>query len=302
MSFWCGVLASAVALGAAEPLPSVAIDLTGLDEAAYAKLDGLALEKRLVLRLVQDGFAVVAASADADIRVTVKAAPQGLLLVATGSGRTAQREVPSSEGALAELHLELAQKVVELARSCAPAPRAAAAAGPAVSAAPASPAAAPPLFRVAASGGALVREGGTDLAGRLSVRYGRALGVHVLAGLVPSFGRGLWVLEGQLLLGPSVKFDLGSGAEVEAALAVGAALQVFQLEDPAAAQRSGVRLDLVGALPVSFSFWPSRWVGLGVRVTPGLASQGRQHTSGDRVLWARGAASFEAAVTVAARF
>jgi hypothetical protein len=299
MSFLCGVLASAVALAAAEPLPSVAVDLTGLDAAEYAKLDGLALEKRLVLRLVQDGFAVVAPAAPADVRVTVSAAPGGLLLVASGGGKTARREVPIAEGALAELHLELAQKVAELARSCVPAPKPALPPPPPVAPSP-PPAEAP--FRVAASGGAVVRAGGTDFAGRLAVRYGRLVGVHVVAGLVPSFGDGLWVLEGQLLVGPSVKVELAPGAELEAALAVGAALQFFQLADAAALERTGARLDLAAALPISFTYWPARSFGLGVRVTPGLASQGRQHSSGGQVLWTRGAASFEAGVLLAARF
>jgi hypothetical protein len=47
--------------------PTVAVDLATLDVVTYQELDGLSLEKRVVVRLVQEGFAVVAPTEQPDI-------------------------------------------------------------------------------------------------------------------------------------------------------------------------------------------------------------------------------------------
>lgn len=288
---------------AAEPLPSVAIDLGGLDEATYAKLDGLGLEKRLVLRLVQDGFAVVAASAQADVRLSVVSSSLGLLLNAQGRTAAAQREVAIAGDGLVELHLEVAQKMVELARACAPGPAPEAPKPiPEHPAAPPPPAPIEPMFRLAAAGGVIARSGGTDLAGRLVLRYGSQLGVSAVLGLVPSFAQELLVLEGQFLLGPSFKLKLGAEADLEIGLVAGPTLHFFHLSHKEALEPTGVRLDLAAALPLTFAYWPAQAFGVGVRIAPGIASQGREHRSGEQTLWSRGSVWFEAQLALLARF
>jgi len=66
-----GLLAAARAW-AEGPRPTVAVDFAALDEAAYRRLDALTLEQRVVLRLAQEGFAVVAPKGDPEILIRLR--------------------------------------------------------------------------------------------------------------------------------------------------------------------------------------------------------------------------------------
>ena len=57
----------------ADGSPSVGIDMTRLDAATYRRLDALTLERRLVVRLVQEGLAVVAPSQHPSLVVVLHA-------------------------------------------------------------------------------------------------------------------------------------------------------------------------------------------------------------------------------------
>lgn len=96
---------------------TVAVDLTRLDTKAFDAIDGARLERELVVRLVQDGFAVVAPTESPVVIVVVTAEPASLRLDAVGPGGRAERQVPRAGVAPAELHLEVAQKASDLARS-----------------------------------------------------------------------------------------------------------------------------------------------------------------------------------------
>ena len=63
-----------LAASAATPT-TVATDLSGLDEASFAALDGVAFEKTATVRLVQEGFAVVARTATPQVLVSVSLRP-----------------------------------------------------------------------------------------------------------------------------------------------------------------------------------------------------------------------------------
>lgn len=90
----------------------MALDLTTLDPGTYDQIAGLSLEKQVVLRLVQEGFAVVAASEQPAILITVRRTPRGLLIEARGPGESKSREVEHAGERHGELHLEIAHKVV----------------------------------------------------------------------------------------------------------------------------------------------------------------------------------------------
>src|SRR3954447_5030910 len=103
-----------------EPAVSVGFDLRGVSAAAYHQIQGLALERNVALRLVQEGFAVVrAGGADVEVRVSV-ADGGALALSATARGDDApplrSTVAAARGGAAAEWHLEVAHKVSEMAR------------------------------------------------------------------------------------------------------------------------------------------------------------------------------------------
>jgi hypothetical protein len=99
----------------------VAVDVTTLDDASFQRLDGSALEKQIVVRLVQEGFAVVGTSVQPAVVLTVHSMGHSVLLQAYGPAGMHRREVAAEVGArrvpTTELRLELSQKAVELVRA-----------------------------------------------------------------------------------------------------------------------------------------------------------------------------------------
>ena len=63
---------------AAAQRATVALDLSGLDGAAYRRLDAAVLESRAVIRLVQEGFAVVGPGGQPDLTIRLLATPGSL--------------------------------------------------------------------------------------------------------------------------------------------------------------------------------------------------------------------------------
>lgn len=112
------VLVARVAVAApAKPAPvTVAIDLAALDANAYRALDALSLEKRVVLRLIEDGFAVVAATAHPELVLRVSRTPASVTVAIDGPLGARTRDIPHASEPLPELHLEVAQRASDLAR------------------------------------------------------------------------------------------------------------------------------------------------------------------------------------------
>lgn len=106
---------------AASQATSVSVDVTTLDDVTFQRLDGTALEKQIVVRLVQDGFAVVASTWQPAVALTVHGMGKSILLQAYGPGGMHKREVAAEVGGkqvpAAELRLELVQKAAELVRA-----------------------------------------------------------------------------------------------------------------------------------------------------------------------------------------
>ena len=100
---------------------SVSVDVTTLDDATFQRLDGTALEKQIVVRLVQDGFAVVAPTWQPAVVLTVHSLGQSVLLQAYGPAGMHKREVAAVVAGkpvpATELRLELVQKAAELVRA-----------------------------------------------------------------------------------------------------------------------------------------------------------------------------------------
>ncbi|MEZ4446725.1 MAG: hypothetical protein R3B72_47040 [Polyangiaceae bacterium] len=294
------LLCAAVAWVSPAAAASVAVSLQQLDEATYQRLDGLSLHEKLVLRLVQEGFAVV--ETGAEIEVWLTAGSDAELLIRGRRGEQEERAtVPASGASLAEAQLEIAQKVVTVVRALE--------AGPPVPAPPPSPAPPPPPppppppapepgdpempapgVELAASMTGIARPGGLDPAPRLDLRVpvGEAVGITGAWTLAPSSGDGLTVIEWQLLAGVAFRVPIPSSlVTLDLGAAAGALLHHYDFE----LGQAGTRADFSAAFPILLGIWP--WVGetsfgFGARLEPGLASSSREHLAFEQSLWRRG--------------
>jgi hypothetical protein len=283
----------------AAPRTTVAVDLSSLDAASYREIDGLALEKRIVLRFIQEGFAVVGVQEHPDIVVAIRLANASVILEARSAQGIRSREIARHEDSLAELHLEITQKAAELVRSIPLGAPSVERVAPVVEA--------PSIWepwRVEPSAGVDVvwRSGGFDVAPRLGIRFGAALAGVASAAVAVSSGPGISVQEWQPQLGATYRLRLGTTTAVEAGVLAGVIIEHFSVSDPMAQDSRGTVVDLIGSLPVSVSFAPAaRWL-LGFRVAPGLASEGRRHTFDGATIWERGAFRMEAGINGAFRW
>lgn len=265
---------------------TVALDLSTLEAGAFEALDGVALEKTATVRLVQEGFAVVATTATPDVLISLTASqtPRALVLTGRGPGGASSRSIPWASEALPELHLEVTQKLVELTRGIARAPE------PVV--VPVEPVITLRLWEFGAAGGVLVRQGGVDGVGVVTLRRGDQLRLAVEVGLGGSAGSGVSVLEATLTAGVAwaLRFDRW---QLEAALVAGGLLHAWSLTG----STTGTRVSPLVSVPIQLSFGLTPSLRLGLRVSPGW-SGAREHLSGDVVLWTRGPLRLDALAAV----
>ncbi|HEY3447866.1 MAG TPA: hypothetical protein VGK67_16035 [Myxococcales bacterium] len=309
----CAALAAATLSAAPAPaasapqVTSVALDLTALDEETYRKVGALALEKQVVLRLVQESFAVVAPSAKPDVKLAVEATATGLKLTATSTVGADRREIALGSEPLQELHLEVSQKLVELARAMAPPPvlPEPVPEPPAETQDPAPRPGTPPRWwsvDVSLGGGAVFRKGGNDPEARLSLRWGGRLGVVLTGGWTPTLSSELRVLEWTLLAGPSWRQPLHESVDVEVGLLGGVLLHHYTVWNEYSADESGDRQDWAMALPVMLSWRPNSVLSASLRVAGRVVGNHREHLLNDRSLWRREAWALELGGMVGARF
>jgi len=309
----CVVLACDRARAAENMPPSVGVDLSTLDAATYREIDGLALEKAIVLRLVQEGFPVVTVSASPVVLISLRRVPEGLLMEARGRS-TVRSVLPLPSGSFAEFHLLVVQRVVALAQVAAR-PASAGATGHSASVpqpeSETTRRAVPSETKgsrrgeveVDAGAGALWRGDAPDLLVRAGFRYAvtERIGARAWLGFAPSTGPGISVLEWQPEIGLDYRLlDLAS-LRVDMGIAVGLVVQHYRLADPAAEDREGVFVDAVARVPFMLSY-SARHFGLGAWVAPEVASRQHQHTLNDEVLWDRGAVGVEAGVAAIFRW
>src|SRR5262245_53391034 len=116
VSRWCSMIVITgvcFALRMAHAAPSVAVDLSRLDSQAA---DAAALEQALVMRLLQEGFAIDPLTEEPTIVVAIAGHDHELVLTAKSAHFARSRTIDVSGASDAQLRLELAQRVVELAR------------------------------------------------------------------------------------------------------------------------------------------------------------------------------------------
>jgi hypothetical protein len=269
---------------------SVAVDLSALDRQSYGELDAVALERAMVVRLVQEGFAVVAPSADPQIRIRVTRKGRTVQLAA--GQLTAQVEVELRR--LREFHLEAAQKAAELARAAStalpPEPDLVTPPPPAVAAvAPAPPP--EPKWNVLAAGGILLRAPGLDARAVLAARYAlsKNVGAHLELGLSPIVSPALAVFDGALSIGAGLQLISAQVFRLEAGLSLGILLHNYSVPLAAAEDRFGTRADFLARPFLRAVLNPVSGLLIWLQAGAGLSSRAREHRVITETVYARGA-------------
>jgi hypothetical protein len=283
---------------------SIAFDPRGLSAEEYRQVGGLALERKVALRLVQEGFAVVAPGRGADVEVRAFMTREGLALDASNGSVTRRVTISAADAPSAEWHLEVSHKISELARALAltrqPSPSSAE--GPprsgrqaAVRRTQAEQPAATALasrWEFGLGAGAVFRDGGSDpliglsatnALGRLRLHLdvlgnwssGTEIDIQEAQG---SAGIGMALIDGVLAL------DLG--------LAVGAVIHRFGMENRWATERSGTSASPAIWAPLHVR-WAAGHLFVSGRLAAGLART-PTHTSQGATLWTRGSGRLEA--------
>src|SRR5262245_13229311 len=93
---------------------TVSVSLAGIDADTFRAINGVELEKHLLVRLVQEGFAIVAPKARPDLSIIIKSVGSDIVLVEITIGLDAV--VAGGGLSTDELHLAVAQQAAVLAR------------------------------------------------------------------------------------------------------------------------------------------------------------------------------------------
>jgi len=278
---------------AAAPV-TVSLDLRGVEPSAWKTLDGVTLERAALVRLVQEGFSVSPLEAGAAVRLAVLSDDGRLVTMTDG---VEAREV-RVHGRLAEVHLELVQKLAELARAASARHGAQSAASDGGVAGTPTPLSAvvreraafePRRWLIGVGADAELRPA-VDPSLRALVAWSAEAAPWGLLGEVSwswSGGQGgLRIDEVKALVGPQVELAGGPRWGVRLAALVGALLHHWLLPGAAAAT-SGVRVDGLLGAEVFARFNVTDWLWLGARVAGGLSTSSREHLQGTEVLWTR---------------
>jgi hypothetical protein len=306
-----------IALEVAHAAPSVAVDLSTLDSDVA---DAAALEQALVMRLLQEGFAIDPLTAEPSIVVAVSGGEPELVLSAKSAHFERARTIDVTGSGGAQLQLEIVQKVVELARLAREAapppspPAPAVASPPAVAAAPASRAQhdlpaqvsergeareQPPRWEIGGDVG-VVSTGTAEASVHARYAIGARVGAVLRAAASQPDEAAISVGEQELMAGASYEWTLASRLVLDVGALAGVHRHHFELSMQLA-DRTGTRYDPVLATPVRLSLQASRRFEVSVWGIGKLAKE-REHVSGTEVLWRRDVVTAGAGVGVAARF
>lgn len=288
-------------LGIANAAPSVAVDLSHLDSSAVP--DAAALEQALVMRLLQEGFAIDPLTAQPAIVVAISGGDRELVLSAKSAHFERSRTIEISGSSTAQLQLEVVQKLVELARLAREA-----APPPALEVRPQADTTTtlraavvterPPRWNLGVDVGVIASAVEGSLHARYAIAYG--LGAAVRADVAQPDAAGIAVGEQELLAGASYEWPIADLFALDIALLGGVRRHHFELTMDVG-EMTGTRFDAVLALPVRVSL--RRWRVFELSLW-GLAKLGkeREHVSGTAQLWHRDAVTAGLGAGVAARF
>jgi hypothetical protein len=287
---------------------SVAFDLSGLSAEEYRQVDGLALERRVALRLVQEGFAVMARGRGADVEVRAFMTPGGLALDASSGAASRRVTISTAEAPSPEWQLEVSHKISELARALSLASRPSRdspaepsssgrqTAGRRARREPPAALAVGPRWELGLGAGAVSRQGGSDpLVGVSATNALGRLRLHLDIYGTWSSDSEIDILEaqgsagiGMALVDGVVALDLG--------LAAGAVVHRFSLASSWVTEQSGTSASPAIWAPLCVRWASSRFF-LSGRLAAGL-TRTPTHTSQGATLWSRGSGRLEAMLIV----
>lgn len=277
-----------------KPVTSVAMDVRRVSTADFRAYGLLELQRSLALRLLQAGFAVVAADKSPQLLLTLSVRGAELVLSAHAQAGALIHRVPRGAGGLDGFHLEVAHKAVELLRQAEgllPTP----AADRSV-AAPTPPPPAPARPRrveVDLGVAALLRLAEVDPLVRLGAGWGPPAGPRVRATftLKPPTDAALDIIELSLQLGAAWRLALPARLRLDLGLLAGVLQHSYSLSgaDPP----SGTQWDFLGSVFVELGWQPLRNAGLAIWAAPGISEGSREHTLDGSVIWRRTAARVE---------
>ncbi len=268
---------------------SVSVDVTQLDEKTYVRIDALNLENKVIVRLVQEGFAVVATSEDPYIRVAYLAGARLRIKVQTGEVMQGRTVDISGDLDLDALHLEVSQKTVELVRQM-PQPTGAKTAPVPVEVVTNQPEPLPrrPLVLDAMAG--FVYRGDSDPQLGLGLAYPFTSSMAVTGGihLIPATSPAIDVFEWQAQAGLSWTVLVTNPWRLDVGISGGLLVHHFSLPND-----SGTRVNALVTIPISLARTLRHGLTLGFRLAPGFTPESREHTAGGRQLWQRSGARLE---------
>lgn len=292
----------------AAPVPTVSFDLRPLPVRLYRRLDGLTLERRVALRLAQEGFAFVSPDApSADIRIHAREAAQGIELEGTSRSGTLASTVRVEEGASTEWQLEVVQKVTELARALTPPPQPPST--PGVNAPP--PIASAPVakleeradsWQVDATAGVVDRFAHVDPLLLVSAAWSTgSWRLRAELGGSTSEGLGIRVWEFQAAAGVERRWERLDPLTLSAGLSAGLLGQTAQVLDVLAQQRTSSSVFPAGWVIGRAEWRLARHWKVSARAAAGI-SRSVEHVSEGAVLWSRDPFRAEVGLGVTASF
>ncbi len=287
----------------------VAVDFASLPTETAQKLDLIALEGRVVARLLQEGFAVVAPSADPDVLLGAEPAPDGIRLVARSAEGEDAAVLTFGSASRGELQLEIAQRLAALGRARISAVESARPLPP-----PPERPRPPPFkqvrvevpvpierpppereFALSIGADGLWRAAvDPQLRLQLELRTVGAFALVATGGYTSSAAPGLEVSEWQAQAGVAWRFLQSGRVSARAGLLAGVGNHRFTFAGEGSENPEGQQLDLLASAPVELLIRAVGPVELGVRFAPGVGSRIREHRRDGRAIWRREAARLEA--------
>jgi hypothetical protein len=294
--------------GAEERVVTVAVDVRGVEERSYEELGLLALQRKLALRLTQEGYAVVAPGRSPLIHLELRVDGGRLALSVRGTGEA--RTVERGTGKLEAFHLEALHRAMALCREAEralPPPASQPASRPTrqPTSRPAAPRPPPPKpvppprrtdevwhLELALGGMALYRPGGVDPIARGSGRIGifRGLGLRGALLLAANLGDDLTVLELGFQGGLSWRFFLLPSLHIEPGILAG----FMQHTSRVVGESWDLDWDFIGNLSLELGWRVHRYLGFRLWLSPGLTARSWSHRKDNQEIYSRSPFRLEA--------
>ena len=276
----------------ARALPTAGVDLEAMSDVCFKLMDGLALENRIVVRLIQDGYAVVSKSSDPEVLLQLSCKRKALRITEARTGQS-QTLSPASLS-LPQFHLLAGQAAVQLASASrprqAPAPVAVPAPRPTLEPTP-EPAPGPEAasaWRIAAGLGVLSRGVAADP--RFTVDVSRQVGrlrPLLSVAYLPSRSTGIRVTELDGLLGVRHSFPLWRELTLGLRGCAGVRLHTFRIRETGVHPGHGAVTSGLVELGMMPTWKIAAHFRLGLDVSGSASASEIRHALDDEPIWTR---------------